>query len=64
MKAIVNVDNNWAIGNGDLLLNRIPADMRFFKEKTTGNVVANTLTMGNNIGINVIRTNTIMIDIH
>lgn len=39
MKAIVNVDNNWAIGNGDLLLNRIPADMRFFKEKTTGNVV-------------------------
>ena len=39
MKAIVNVDNNWAIGNGDSLLNRIPADMRFFKEKTTGNVV-------------------------
>lgn len=39
MKAIVNVDNNWAIGNGDSLLNRIPADMKFFKEKTTGNVV-------------------------
>lgn len=39
MKAIVNVDTNWAIGNGDSLLNRIPADMRFFKEKTTGNVV-------------------------
>ncbi len=39
MKAIVNVDNNWGIGNGDSLLNYIPADMKFFKEKTTGNVV-------------------------
>lgn len=39
MKAIVNVDNNWAIGMGDSLLNHIPADMKFFKEKTTGNVV-------------------------
>lgn len=39
MKAIVNVDNNWAIGNGDALLNHIPEDMKFFKEKTTGNVV-------------------------
>lgn len=39
MKAIVNVDSNWAIGNGDSLLNYIPADMKFFKAKTTGNVV-------------------------
>ncbi len=39
MKAIVNVDNNWAIGLGDSLINHIPADMKFFKEKTTGNVV-------------------------
>ncbi len=39
MKAIVNVDNNWAIGMGDSLINHIPADMKFFKEKTTGNVV-------------------------
>lgn len=39
MKVIVNVDNNWAIGNGDALLNHIPEDMKFFKEKTTGNVV-------------------------
>ncbi len=39
MKAIVNVDNNWGIGIGDKLLNHIPADMKFFKEKTTGNVV-------------------------
>ena len=39
MKAIVNVDNNWAIGLGDSLINHIPADMKFFREKTTGNVV-------------------------
>ena len=39
MKAIVNVDSNWGIGNGDSLLNYIPADMKFFKAQTTGNVV-------------------------
>ncbi|MBQ4059461.1 MAG: dihydrofolate reductase [Lachnospiraceae bacterium] len=39
MKAIVNVDNNWGIGIGDKLLNHIPADMKFFKETTTGNTV-------------------------
>lgn len=39
MKAIVNVDNNWAIGLGNELINHISADMKFFKEKTTGNVV-------------------------
>lgn len=39
MKAIVNVDNNWGIGIGDKLLNHIPADMKFFRETTTGNVV-------------------------
>ena len=39
MKTIVNVDKNWGIGIGDKLLNHIPADMKFFKEKTTGNVV-------------------------
>lgn len=39
MKAIVNVDNNWGIGLGDKLINHIPADMKFFREKTTGNVV-------------------------
>ena len=39
MKAIVNVDKNWGIGIGDKLLNYIPADMKFFKETTTGNVV-------------------------
>lgn len=39
MKVIVNVDKNWGIGLGNELLNRIPADIKFFKEKTTGNVV-------------------------
>lgn len=39
MKTIVNVDKNWGIGLGDKLINHIPADMKFFKEKTTGNVV-------------------------
>ena len=39
MKAIVNVDKNWGIGLGDKLINHIPADMKFFKEKTMGNVV-------------------------
>lgn len=39
MKTIVNADNNWGIGIGDKLLNHIPADMKFFKGKTTGNVV-------------------------
>lgn len=39
MKAIVNVDKNWGIGIGNELLNHIPADMKFFRETTTGNVV-------------------------
>lgn len=39
MKLIVNVDNNWGIGLGDKLINHIPADMKFFRETTTGNVV-------------------------
>ena len=39
MKTIVNVDKNWGIGLGDKLINHIPADMKFFKEKTIGNVV-------------------------
>ena len=39
MNLIVNVDKNWAIGNDNQLLVSIPADMRFFKEQTTGNVI-------------------------
>lgn len=39
MKAIVNVDRNWGIGSNNDLLYHIPADMKFFKEHTTGNIV-------------------------
>ena len=39
MKAIVVVDRNWAIGkNGDLLVH-LPGDLRYYKEKTIGNVI-------------------------
>jgi dihydrofolate reductase len=36
MKAIVAVDLNWGIGFQGQLLERIPEDMKFFKEKTLG----------------------------
>lgn len=39
MKAIVAVDLNWGIGCGGKLLQMIPEDMKFFKEKTLGKVV-------------------------
>ncbi len=39
MNLIVNADKNWAIGNRNKLLVSIPADMRFFKEQTAGNVI-------------------------
>lgn len=39
MKTIVNADKNWGIGIGSELLNPISADLKFFKQKTTGNVV-------------------------
>ncbi|MCI8670157.1 MAG: dihydrofolate reductase [Lachnospiraceae bacterium] len=39
MKLIVAVDKNWAIGKNGKLLVSIPADMKFFRETTTGNVV-------------------------
>lgn len=39
MNIIVAVDKNWAIGNKNKLLVRIPADMNFFRETTTGKVV-------------------------
>ena len=39
MKAIVAVDLNWAIGYQGSLLQRIPEDMRFFKQLTLGKVV-------------------------
>jgi len=39
MKAIVAVDQNWAIGYLGQLLEHIPEDMRFFKQMTIGKVV-------------------------
>ena len=39
MKAIAAVDKNWAIGNKNRLLVSIPADMKFFRQQTTGHVV-------------------------
>ena len=39
MIAIVAVDKNWAIGNKGELLIHIPEDMKFFKNKTYGNII-------------------------
>lgn len=39
MNIIVAVDKNWGIGCGNRLLVSIPADMKFFRETTTGKVV-------------------------
>lgn len=39
MNLIVAVDKNWAIGKDNKLLVSIPADMKFFRETTKGNVV-------------------------
>ena len=36
---IVAVDNNWAIGKDNDLLYSVPADMKFFREKTTDNII-------------------------
>lgn len=39
MNLIAAVDKNWAIGKNNKLLVSIPADMKFFRETTTGKVV-------------------------
>jgi dihydrofolate reductase len=39
MNLIVAVDKNWGIGKNNKLLTSIPADMKFFVSKSTGNVV-------------------------
>lgn len=44
MKAILHADRQWGIGKNNALMFNIPADMRFFKNTTTGNVVV----MGSN----------------
>ncbi len=39
MKLIVAADKNWAIGKDNRMMWSIPADMKFFRETTKGNVV-------------------------
>ena len=39
MNLIVAVDKNWAIGKNNRLMWSIPADMKFFRETTKGNIV-------------------------
>lgn len=39
MNMIVAVDEHWGIGNKNELLIRIPADMKLFREETTGKIV-------------------------
>lgn len=39
MNLIVAVDKNWAMGKNNRLMWSIPADMKFFRETTRGNVV-------------------------
>ncbi|MDD7219078.1 MAG: dihydrofolate reductase [Clostridia bacterium] len=39
MNIIVAVDKNWGIGKNNRLLVSIPADMKMFREETTGKVV-------------------------
>ena len=39
MNIIVAVDRNWAIGRENKLLCSIPADMKFFRETTSGHIV-------------------------
>lgn len=44
MKAILHVDRQWGIGKSNGLMFKIPEDMKFFRETTTGKVVV----MGSN----------------
>ena len=39
MKIIAAVDKNWAIGRDNQLLVSIPADMKMFRQETSGKVV-------------------------
>ena len=39
MKLIVAVDKAWAIGKNNRMMWSIPADMKFFRETTEGNIV-------------------------
>ena len=45
MNIIVAVDKNWAIGKDNKLLVSIPADMKMFREETSGKVVVMGLSL-------------------
>ena len=47
MNAIVAVDNQWGIGKNNDLLFHLPADMKYFRQKT---LVIRLETMYNNSG--------------
>ena len=44
IRAIVNADAKWGIGKNNSLLFHLPADMKFFRETTSGK----TVVMGGN----------------
>lgn len=46
MKAIVCVDKEWGIGKNNDMLFHLPADLKFFKEKTVGKII---VMGGNNL---------------
>lgn len=48
MRAIFHADKNWGIGKNNDLMFRLPKDMKFFREKTTGKVVV--------MGLNTLRS--------
>ena len=39
MNAIVIVDKNWAIGKNGGLLVHLPGDLKYYRQKTTGNII-------------------------
>ena len=51
MKLIVAVDKAWAIGKNNRMMWSIPADMKFFRETTKGNIVSQPLSNRVNIVI-------------
>lgn len=59
MKAILHADREWGIGKSNGLMFSIPADMKFFRETTTGNVVVmGSNTLGSFPGGNPLKNRT------
>ena len=62
ISAIVAVDNNWGIGYNGKLLERIPEDLKYFKELTNNNVIVMGRKTWNSLPVNPLpnRTNIII----